>query len=65
MTDSHEGVISLMAAAMIGYVTSRLVSREPLYHGLSRAWVAESIRFQRAAVRAEGEDEGPKPRPAD
>ncbi|MBP1850244.1 chloride channel protein [Rhizobium halophytocola] len=55
MTDSHEGVISLMIAAMLGYLTSRMISREPLYHGLSRIWVAESIRIQRAAAKAEAD----------
>ncbi|MBO3759241.1 chloride channel protein [Ciceribacter sp. L1K22] len=51
MTDSHEGVIALMAAAMLGYITSRLVAPEPLYHGLSRAWIADVIRAQRAEAR--------------
>ena len=50
MTDSHEGAIALMAAAMLGYLTSRLIAREPLYHGLSRAWIAEGIRAQREAA---------------
>ena len=55
MTDSHEGIISLMAAAMLGYLTSRMISREPLYHGLSRAWVAEGVRIKRAVAKATGE----------
>lgn len=55
MTDSHEGIISLMAAAMLGYLTSRMISREPLYHGLSRAWVAEGVRIKRAVAKANGE----------
>lgn len=53
MTGNHEGVIPIMAAAMLGYVTSRLVSREPLYHGLSRVFIAQSIRAKRAARTAE------------
>lgn len=55
MTDSHEGIISLMAAAMLGYVTSRMISREPLYHGLSRAWIAEGVRLKRALAKADNE----------
>ncbi len=55
MTDSHEGIISLMAAAMLGYLASRMISREPLYHGLSRAWVAEGVRIKRAVAKANGE----------
>lgn len=55
MTDSHEGIISLMAAAMLGYLTSRMISREPLYHGLSRAWIAEGVRIKRALAKAENE----------
>ncbi|MFC3163686.1 chloride channel protein [Ciceribacter thiooxidans] len=51
MTDNHEGVIGLMACAMLGYVTSRMIAREPLYHGLSRAFVAEGIRHSRNEVR--------------
>ena len=59
MTDSHDGVISLMIAAMLGYLTSRMISREPLYHGLSRVWVAESIRLQRAAAKADAQGAAP------
>ncbi len=29
---------------MIGYVTARLLSREPLYHGLSRVFIAAAIQ---------------------
>lgn len=57
MTDSHEGVISLMAASMLGYLTSRMISREPLYHGLSRAWVAEGIRIKRAIAQEDNNDD--------
>jgi H+/Cl- antiporter ClcA len=48
MTDGEQNVIALMAVAMIGYVTSRVVSREPLYHGLSRNFIAQELRHQRA-----------------
>jgi len=34
---------------MIGYITSRLVGREPLYHGLSRIFIAASIRARCAS----------------
>jgi hypothetical protein len=42
-----------MVASMLGYLTSRLFSREPLYHGLSRVFIAQSIRAKRAAHAAE------------
>lgn len=32
---------------MLGYGTAGLVSREPLYHALSRVFVAEAIRGRR------------------
>ncbi|WP_180901105.1 chloride channel protein [Martelella soudanensis] len=51
MTDNHDGIITLMATSMLGYIASRLISREPLYHGLSRAYLADSIKFQRARNR--------------
>lgn len=54
MTDSHQNVIALMATAMLGYITSRLINREPLYHGLSRAFMADTIRRQRNQERGEG-----------
>lgn len=56
MTDNNEGVIGLMAAAMLGYLTSRLVSREPLYHALSRVWLADTIRHQRNEARGAGKE---------
>ncbi|MBD8685669.1 MULTISPECIES: chloride channel protein [unclassified Rhizobium] len=48
MTGNHEAVIPIMAASMLGYVTSRLISAEPLYHGLSRVFIAQVIRARRA-----------------
>jgi H+/Cl- antiporter ClcA len=53
MTDGQQNIIALMAVAMIGYVTSRVVSREPLYHGLSRNFVAQALRRQRAMAHAD------------
>ncbi|TPI74616.1 chloride channel protein [Mesorhizobium sp. B2-8-9] len=47
MTGNHDNVIALMCAAMLGFGTARLVSREPLYHALSRVFVAEGIRKRR------------------
>lgn len=44
MTGNHDNVIAIMAAAMIGYGTSRLIAPEPLYHALSRIWAADTIR---------------------
>lgn len=49
MTGDHHAVIPIMAVSMIGYVTSRMLSREPLYHGLSRVFIAAAIRTRRAA----------------
>lgn len=51
MTGDHEAVIPIMAVSMLGYLTSRLLSREPLYHGLSRVFIAAAIRARRAAEK--------------
>jgi H+/Cl- antiporter ClcA len=51
MTGDHQAVIPIMAVSMIGYVTSRILSREPLYHGLSRVFIAATIRARRAAEK--------------
>lgn len=48
MTGNHDNVIALMCAAMLGYGTARMISREPLYHALSRVFIAEAIRRKRA-----------------
>lgn len=53
MTGNHDNVIALMATAMLGYVSSRMINHEPLYHGLSRAFIADTIRIQRAKEQAE------------
>jgi H+/Cl- antiporter ClcA len=44
--------VPVMAAAMIGYGTSRLIAPEPLYHALSRIWAADTIRRIRAVSGA-------------
>lgn len=50
MTGNHDNVIPLMAASMLGYGTARLISREPLYHALSRLFIADELRRSRAEV---------------
>jgi H+/Cl- antiporter ClcA len=51
MTGNHQAVIPIMAVSMIGYVTSRILSHEPLYHGLSRVFLAAAIRARRSAQK--------------
>lgn len=53
MTGDHHAVIPIMAVSMIGYVTSRILSHEPLYHGLSRVFIASVIRARRSAERVQ------------
>lgn len=48
MTGSHNSVIALMCTAMLGYGTARMISHEPLYHALSRVFIADAIRRKRA-----------------
>ncbi|CDX49107.1 Cl-channel voltage-gated family protein [Mesorhizobium plurifarium] len=48
MTGNHDNVIALMCAAMLGYGAARLISHEPLYHAMSRVFIAEAIRRRRA-----------------
>ncbi|MFD2058869.1 chloride channel protein [Mesorhizobium calcicola] len=48
MTGNHDNVIALMSASMLGYGTARMISHEPLYHALSRVFIAEAIRRRRA-----------------
>ena len=52
MTGNHENVLALMAVSMLGYGTARLVSREPLYHALSRLFIADMLRQRRAREAA-------------
>ncbi|TRC78269.1 chloride channel protein [Mesorhizobium sp. WSM4310] len=57
MTGNHDNVIALMLASMLGYGTARLISHEPLYHALSRVFIAEAIRRRRAETVPEpGQD---------
>lgn len=53
MTGDHRAVIPIMAVSMIGYVTSRILSHEPLYHGLSRVFIASVIRARRSSERSQ------------
>src|SRR5882672_4102129 len=53
MTGNHENVIGLMCASMLGYGTARMISHEPLYHALSRVFIAEAIRRRRAEAAPE------------
>ena len=48
MTGTQEHILPIMAAAMLGYGVSRLLSPEPLYHGLARLWLADALRARRA-----------------
>jgi len=53
MTGNHDNVIALMLASMLGYGTARMISHEPLYHALSRVFIAEAIRRRRAEAAPE------------
>ncbi|HVY59252.1 MAG TPA: chloride channel protein [Xanthobacteraceae bacterium] len=44
MTDNHAMVVPLMAAALIGYATSRTICREGIYHGLARRFLQNEAR---------------------
>lgn len=52
MTGNHDIIVPVMAAAMLGYGTSRFISPEPLYATLSRLFVADALRAYRAAGAA-------------
>lgn len=52
MTGNHDNVVPVMAAAMIGYGVARLLAPAPLYHALSRFWIADALRKRRAASAA-------------
>lgn len=48
MTGNHDNVMALMAVSVLGYGTARLITREPLYHALSRLFIADVLRQRRA-----------------
>lgn len=52
MTGNHDNVMALMAASVLGYGTARLITREPLYHALSRLFIADVLRQRRATAAA-------------
>ncbi len=47
MTGSQTNIIPLMLTATLGYGTARLISHEPIYHGLSRLFIADALRQRR------------------
>lgn len=49
MTGTHQFLLPVMAASLVGYGISRLLAPEPLYHGLARLWLADALRLRRAA----------------
>lgn len=53
MTGNHANVVPIMASAMLGYGTARMLAREPLYHALSRLWAADVLRKVRAQQAAQ------------
>lgn len=48
MIGNHDNVIAPMCASVLGYGTARVISRESLYHALSRLFIADAIRRRRA-----------------
>lgn len=52
MTGDRQAVIPIMAVSMLGYLTSRVLSREPLYHGFPRNFIAAAMRAKRAKNHA-------------
>lgn len=51
MTDNHAMVVPLMAAALIAYATSRLVSRQGIYHALSVGFLRAQTAMLANAAR--------------
>ncbi|MBB3949062.1 H+/Cl- antiporter ClcA [Aureimonas jatrophae] len=49
MTGNSANVVPVMLASLIGFGTARLVSGAPLYHSLSRNYVADVLRHRRTA----------------
>ncbi|TPW29549.1 chloride channel protein [Pararhizobium mangrovi] len=57
MTGNQANLVPVMTAAVLGYGTARLVSPEPLYHALSRFYIADALRKRRAADSARKREE--------
>lgn len=60
MTGNHVNIVPIMAAAMIGYGTSRLIAPEPLYHALSRIWAADTLRKIRSEPTVNAPEDMPQ-----
>ena len=58
MTGNHDNVIPLMCASMLGYGTARMISREPLYHAMSRLIIADQLRRKRAEAKPAADGPG-------
>lgn len=54
MTGNPANVVPVMLASLIGFGTARLVSGAPLYHSLSRNFVADVLRQRRAREAERG-----------
>lgn len=65
MTGNQTNVIALMASAMIGYGTARVLTPEPLYHALSRLVLADAIRRRREIERSAASAEAAAGKAAD
>jgi H+/Cl- antiporter ClcA len=52
MTGGHDIIVPVMAAAMLGYGTARVITPEPLYAALSRPFIADALRQVRAREAA-------------
>ncbi|MBI1181659.1 MAG: chloride channel protein [Alphaproteobacteria bacterium] len=63
MTDNHDMLLPVMAAALLAHATSRLVCREGIYHSLSHGFV-DAMRAK-AAARSEAEAEAAREAEAD
>ena len=50
MTGNNDNLVPVMATSVIGYGVSRLISPEPLYHGLSHHFIADAVRRQRKST---------------
>jgi H+/Cl- antiporter ClcA len=61
MTDDHAMVIPLMAAAYIGYASSRLICAEGVYHALARNFLAAARSTGGDPVASPGTPAGPPP----
>lgn len=51
MTGNHGNIVPVMASAMLGYGTARVISPETLYHALSRLFIADALRRYRSEDR--------------